>query len=82
MIATISGNVMSFGSVESVPTRRDGQFSRLEESTDADKNAGQNTQAPYLAELRRNGVQEQETAQAPRMARDPLGRGRLFDYVA
>ncbi len=84
MIATVNGNFLNIGPVNTV-TNNNGPFKKLEESSDSDKNAGQNAQAPYLAELR-NGLRESKDSQEsakPRMAgKDPLGRGGMFDYVA
>jgi len=82
MIANVNGNMLSLGTVDTV-SRKPGPFSRLEESSDADKNAGQHTAVPYLAELKRNGLRGGQEPQVPRMAQDdPMGRGALFDYVA
>ena len=77
---TIAGSGMSMSQVDYATRRRHDE--NIEEMANPDRNAGQNPPVPYFAELRRMRAQEAES-EAQRMAQDdPLGRGKVFDFVA
>ena len=57
-------------------------FEKPEHASDSDKNAGQNSSVPYLAELRRIGNQQEDSAKTAPAEKDPLGRGSVLDFKA
>ncbi len=70
----ISANLPSYQSV--------GRKQEVLESSDSDKNAGQQTPGPYFGELRRLAmVQETDNEERQQESKDPLGRGAVLDCL-